>query len=981
MNLVRRAVCALLILFGVFAAGGPAAALEPIVVPPDRGAIDLTRVVERFTSEGDRVQVTTAPGADGVVRRIEVRGHKDGQTNWALFALTNTSDDQIDRVLVAPHYRLVGSGVIWPDLGSRRIVDVTASQGFRPEREPSSDADIFLITLDPGATVTFVAELSSPTLPQLHLWDPDSYKDSVNDLTLYKGIVIGIAGLMALILTIVFVVKGSTMFPASGALAWAVLCWLSIEFGFWHKIFNLGVGEDHVYRAGAEATLAATLIVFLVAYLNLNRWHVRFAHIAGVWLLGLCALVGIALIDAPVAAGIARISLVLVAVLGFGVVVWLALHNFDRAVMLIPTWFLLLAWVAAAGFTVSGVLQNDMVAPALVGGLVLIVLLIGFTVMQHAFAGAGLAHGLGSDLERRALAVTGSGDLVWDWDVSADKIHVTQEFEHLLGLKKGDLHGSAATWLDVLHPADRDRFRAALDMIVTERRGKISEQFRFRAQDGHYHWMLLRVRPVIAAHGEVTRCVGTLIDITDSKASEERLLHNAVHDNLTGLPNRRLFLDRVESALSFAAADERVRPTILVINLDGFKKINESVGLTVGDTLLLTLVRRLGRHLRAQDVLARLGGDQFGILLLSEREGPRISAFAETVRKTISSPISFSGRDIVITGSIGLAMSEPRTPITCEDLVRNAEVAMFHAKRLGGDHIEVFKPTMRTAKTDRLLVEGELRRALEREELRVLYQPVVRLEDRHIVGFEAVLRWDHPRYSRRPAAEFLAIAEETGLIVDFSLFALDRASRQLSLWQRKVPVEPPLFVTVGLPGKQFERQDLVQDVKTVLSRTVLARGSLKLELSESLVIQNPERASYILEKLRDLGVGLALDDFGTGHASLAYLERFAFDVVKMDRSFLRQQSKMHRVAILRSMIQLGRELGLDVIAEGAETDSDAVELYHLGCQFAQGTAFGDPMTAEAAEKLLGIAPEASSPMSSVRRAMMNVARPQASSSS
>src|SRR5690606_18666525 len=244
-------------------------------------------------------------------------------------------------------------------------------------------------------------------------------------------------------------------------------------------------------------------ILFLVAYLNLNRWHVRFVHIAGIWFAGMLAVLGLALFDAEVAAGIARISLVLVAVFGFGVVIWLALHGVDRAVMLIPTWFLLVVWVAAVCMAISGVISNDLIAPALLGGLVTIVLLVGFTVMQHAFAGAGLAHGLGSDLERRALAVTGSGDMVWDWDVTADRVHVTPEFEHILGLKKGDLHGPAAGWLDVLHPADRDRFRAALDMILTERRGKISEQFRFRAQDGHYYWMLLRIRPVVAAHGEV----------------------------------------------------------------------------------------------------------------------------------------------------------------------------------------------------------------------------------------------------------------------------------------------------------------------------------------------------------------------------------------------------------------------------------------------------------------------------------------------
>lgn len=974
LRFVRAAIQTLLILLAVVLGSGAARALDPVVVPLDASAIDLTRVADRFLGESDRIQVTTAPGADGIVRRIEVRARSGAQPNWAVFALTNTSDEQIDRLIVAPHYRLVGSGVVWPDLGSRRIVEITASQGVRPERQEATNADVFLLTLDPGATVTYAAELASPNLPQLYLWSPDAYTDSVNDLTLFKGIVLGISALLALILTIVFVVKGSAMFPAAAALAWAVLAWLSLDFGFWHRVFAVSAPADHVYRAGAEAVLAATVLVFLVAYLNLNRWHVRFTHVAAVWLIGLAALVGIAVVDAPVAAGIARISLVLVAVLGFGVVVWLALHGFDRAVMLLPTWFLMVMWTGAAGLAVSGMLSNDLVAPALVGGLVLIVLLIGFTVMQHAFAGAGLAHGLESDLERRALAVTGSGDIVFDWDVAGDRVHVSPEFEHLLGLKRGDLHGPAASWLDVLHPADRDRFRAALDAIVSERRGRLSEQFRFRTQDGHFHWTLLRIRPVVAAHGEVTRCVGTLIDITDSKAAEERLLQNAIHDNLTGLPNRELFLDRLSMALSFAGTDSAIRPTVLVVDLDGYKRVNETVGMTVGDTILLTIVRRMMRLLKPQDTLARWAGDRFTILLLSEVDPERITAFANALRKAIGAPITFAGKDIVLTASVGLALAEPRTPASRDDCVRNAEVALLHAKRIGGDHIEVYKPTMRTSKTDRLLAEGELRRALERDELRVVYRPVVRLEDRCIAGFEALLRWDHIRYGKRPPSEFIAIAEETGLIVDFGLFVLDRASRQLAQWQRRMPLDPPLFVTIGLSERQFARQDLIQDIKTVMARTVVARGSLKLELSESTVMQSPEYASSMLGRLRDLGVGLTLDRFGVGtHSSLVHLERLAFDMVKIDRSLGRLQNKTARPAILRSMIQLGRDLGFSVIAEGAETDSDAIELYHLGCHYAQGFAFGDPMTAEAADKVLGISSEAS-PMLSARRAVMGAFR-------
>ena len=595
-----------------------AAAVEAVNIRLDASAIDLTDALELQQTDGDRIQVSTAPGADGIVRRIEVRSREAG-TNWAVFALANNGDEQIDRLIVAPHYRMVGSGLIWPDLGLSRIVSITPSSGDPPERIDNPTADVFRVTLDPGTVITFVAELRAPNLPQLYLWEPDAFKDKVNSLTLYQGIVIGIAGLLALFLTILFVVKGSVMFPAAAALGWAVLIYIGVDFGFWGKVFDMSSGTERIWRASGEAILAATLLVFLFAYLNLNRWHVRYAHITVGWLAFLGALVAVALFSPPVASGIARMSLFFIAVLGFALVVYLSTHGFDRAVMLIPTWFLLVAWVFGAALTITGFVTNDIIGPALLGGLVLIVMLIGFTVMQHAFAG-GMAQGIVSDVERRALALTGAGDMIWDWDVAADRVFSSPEAEAMLGLKSGSLDGAAATWLEVLHPLDRDRFRATLDGIIEQRRGRVAQDFRMRTADGHYLWFTLRARPVVGSDGEVIRLVGTLTDVTEFKTAEERLLHDAVHDNLTGLPNRELFLDRLESVLSFAAAESTIRPTVMVIDIDRFKQVNDSVGMALADSILLTLARRLGRLIKPQDTLARLSGDQFGLIVLSERE-------------------------------------------------------------------------------------------------------------------------------------------------------------------------------------------------------------------------------------------------------------------------------------------------------------------------------------------------------------------------
>lgn len=936
----------------------PASAIEASRVPLDTPAIDLTKAIESYSSQGDRLLVSTAPGADGIVRRIEVRAKDAGtRPNWIVFALTNDTDEQIERLIVAPHFRLVGSGVIWPDLGATRISAITASQGFAPDREESPDADVFRLTLDPGTTITYVAELRTPDLPQLYLWEPEAYKDKVTSLTLYKGIVIGIAGLLALFLTIVFVVKGAVIFPAAAALAWAVLAYVCIDFGFWAKIFGTEGQSDRVWRAGAEVVLSATLLVFLFAYLNLSRWHVRASRVAAAWLIFLVALIAFAVYDAPVAAGVARISLATIAGVGFVLVLYLSTHGYDRAVMLIPTWFLLLAWVVCAAFTVTGTLTNDLVSPALIGGLVLIVMLIGFTVMQNAFASGGIASGTITDSTRKALALTGCGDIVFDWDVPADQIYVSPEVEQQLGLGRGSLEGPAAAWLDVLHPFERDRFRACLDTMIEQRRGRIHQDFRLRSADGHYYWYLLKARPVAGPDGEVIRIVGTLADVTETRIAQERLLHDAVRDNLTGLPNRELFLDRLDSILAMAQTNSRVKPAVICIDIDKFKQINDTIGIQAGDSILLTLSRRLSRLLKPQDTVARVAGDQFAVIIQSEQEPEQVIALANVIRRALSTPVTFSEREVPLTASIGLALFDPQLHPRREDMLRDAEIAMRHAKRSGGNKIEIFRPAIRTLRSDRAALESDLGKALDRGEIKIFFQPVVRLEDRTVAGFESLLRWDNPRLGRLNPAEFVPLAEETGMIVDLGIFALERTARELAAWQRALNVDPPIFATVNLSSRQLLRHDLLHDMKAVLTRCEVARGSLKLELTESLVMENPEYAALILTRIRELGAGLSLSSFGTGYASyssLSYLQRFPFDTIKIDRSFV-HGGPGAKPMLLRSMVAMAHDLGMEVVAEGAESESDAIELYQSGCEYAQGYAFGQPISALDARKLVGAA--------------------------
>lgn len=925
-------------------------AIEPIKIARDDVALDLSGAVEIYRNQGENFQVSTAPGPDGIVRRIEVEANDKRSTgDWAVFALANTTDEQLDRLIVAPHFRLVNSGIFWPDLGSTRIAAITPSEGFALDRQASPDADVFRVTLNPGTVVTFIAELASPKLPQVYLWAPESYKDTVNSYTLYRGIVIGIAGLLALFLTILFVVKGTSMFPATAALAWAVLAYICIDFGFLNKVIEISPGSEQMWRAGTEVGLAATFVVFLFTYLNLNRWHGHFSYGALAWVAGLALIAGVAIIDPAVAAGIARLSFAATALIGLGLIVYLGIRGYDRAIMLIPSWVMVLLWLAGSWMAITGVLDNDIAQPALGGGLILIILLIGFTVIQHAFAGGALYQGLFSDLERQAMALVGSGDTVWDWDVLRDRVVTKPDVSTLLGLAPNSLGGAARNWLPVLHPDDRDTFRTTLDVVLEHRRGKVGQELRLRSADGHYHWFALRARPVIGSDGQVIRCVGTMIDITEHKKSEERLLHDAVHDNLTGLPNRELLMNRLEAIISIARTEEKVRPTIFVIDIDRFKQVNDGLGISAGDTILLTVARRLHRLLKPKDSLSRFAGDQFALMLLSEQEPGRIAAVADAIKHAINAPITFAKREIVLTASVGL-ISWTSEQTSAEDMVKDAELAMQQAKRFGGDRIEPFRPAFRTVGSDRLQFESDLRRAVERKEFALAYQPIVRLEDNSIAGFEALLRWDHPRRGMIPPADFIPVAESCGLIVPLGLFAMQKAAEDLAGWQKQIG-DAPLSVSVNLSSRHLIRRDLVSDVRSVIARANLKPRCFRLELTESLVMDNPEQAVHVLNKLKHLGVGLSLDDFGTGYSSLSYLTRFPFDTIKIDKSFV-DDSTPKRSVLLRSMVNMAHELGLSVVAEGISDQSDALELRQMGCEYVQSFMFGPPVAGDMVLRML-----------------------------
>jgi diguanylate cyclase (GGDEF)-like protein len=399
-----------------------------------------------------------------------------------------------------------------------------------------------------------------------------------------------------------------------------------------------------------------------------------------------------------------------------------------------------------------------------------------------------------------------------------------------------------------------------------------------------------------------------------------------------------------------------VRPALLFIDIDKFKTVNTAFGLIVGDSLLLTIARRLGRNLGPQDTLGRVGGDQFALLLLSQTDPRELAMLAEQVRRSLRAPVNIAGQEIVLTASIGIALYDGPDEDPAE-LLREAEIAMYRAKRAGPDRIEIFSAEMRSDKAGRVALENDLRRAVEKNQLTLVYQPIFYLPTESLAGFEALLRWEHPARGTVSPAEFMPIAEESDLILKLGASVLGRAVREAARWQKEMPrPDAPLFVSVNVTSRQLFRPELVSEVRHVLGRAVVPRASLRLEITESLVMENPEKATAVLRQLAEAGAGLALDDFGTGFSSLSYLNQFTFESVKVDRSFLQAgEENGGGSVILRSVVALSHELGKNVVVEGVETEDDVSFLRTIGCEYGQGLYYGEPMSEREAIQLVKVA--------------------------
>ncbi|MFN4280053.1 EAL domain-containing protein [Thermosynechococcus sp.] len=553
--------------------------------------------------------------------------------------------------------------------------------------------------------------------------------------------------------------------------------------------------------------------------------------------------------------------------------------------------------------------------------------------------------------ERYALAAEGANDGLWDWHISDRSMYYSPRWELLIGETPGTLQPTIEEWWRRVHPDDLERLRQSMKEHLLGTRPHFECEFRIKHADGSYRWMRSRGKALRNSKGKSYRMAGSMTDVTEYHRIQEQILHDALHDALTGLPNRVLLMDHLHQALGCWARCSNSLFAVLFLDVDRFKVINDSLGHLAGDQLLIGIAQRLLKCTRAGDTVARLGGDEFAILLEELKNPAQAIEVAERLLVALSRPFLLEGHEVFTSASIGIAFPSEESK-TAEDLLRDADTAMYRAKSLGKARYEVFSMTMRAQSVALMQIETELRRAAERNEFLVYYQPIVDLATLKIVGFETLLRWQHPERGVISPAEFMTVAEETGLILPISWWVMAQACQQMQRWAKAFPCSRGLSLSVNLSGRHFQQADLLLNLRRILSETAFPAERLRLEVTEGILIDNKEVAIATLEAIRAMGIGLSMDDFGTGYSSLSYLHRFPIDTLKIDRTFISAlNSEESSATIVHTILMLAHSLRLKVVAEGIETREQYRVLQALGCNYGQGYFFARPLSAQQVEQL------------------------------
>ena len=941
-------LCALIVLF---APGGASAADGMIPVDDQANGLDLASLRNPIVSQRTDISVQGPQEKSPVTLTASGPGPS---YYWSLYSFQNSTNHPLSVVMTFKPTKSQAMNAIGAVLTRDNVKLVLSMQGAmqiaRFQIAANDSANVAVESLEPDLKATLWQAKAFDAAADL--WQrpgaalPTSANGGTSEASILAYFLGLVEGMMFLVFTGLLALWGFRPHRATLA-GWlfvaASMLFIESHGGYLASHLSLASASNMSWKVATESLMAGSLAICVLAFLGVSP----LGSVLGIAMLiaaGLaCANVIYGVVEPALASLIAKAGFAALTVVGLAATA----RARKRAKMIVDPhllfWFGILAWefLAAAVFLqwnslmMFAVLQATLVAVLVVLALMLtrFVLVVGLAARPFI-----------TDANLRSLALSGGRHVMWDFQPDQQSLTVGKELAAHLNLvsTRWDTEGQEK-FRELIHPLDL----AAYDKLVEGREfhpgARLELELRLRDADGAYHWHALKALAVPGPGNGVDRCIGTVTDISKLKEAEERLSSDALQDAVTGLPNKALFVDRLERNISMQGASPF---RVLVVDLDRFKILNDGLGQDLGDKLLKITADRLSTLVEPEETVARLAGSQFALQCMATVARGDFSDFLKTLEAAVAAPIKLGVQHVVLGASVGVSASSAGN-FKASELLDQANVAMLEARADGGGRASIYHGEMKDDRAKLLSLESDLRRAIAQNEIEIHYQPIVYLATLDVAGFEALARWRHPQLGLLTPVEFMDVAETAGMMPEIGHYILAGAGRQLGIWQRVHMRGRAFFVSVNVSATQLMAADLPRQVKQVLERESLEAGSLKLEITETVIMRQPERAANILRQLQAMGVGLACDDFGTGFSSLASLRDFPFDTLKIDRSFIAPDNFTDRNGkIITSITALARSLNMAVVAEGIETQEQIDNLAALGCGLGQGYLIGVPETAD-----------------------------------
>ncbi len=919
------------------------AAPGALVVDDKSDALDLATALNPIVAQRPEISVQ-GPGetAPAVLKAV---GPGPGYY-WSLFSFQNSTDRDLTFVLAIEPQRFENSGLfIVKPAGSGALNAVLTKDGTQIRLVNFDGVRLAQFHVPAKETVNLAVESVSPEI-NAKLWQPGSFQAAKSGAAYFKGLVEGFVVLIIIGILAAYGFRPNRVALAAWLFALACLLFIECDIGFLSGTVLTSIGAASFAQAASLSLMAATLAICILAFLYLVPTRsVLAAALAGAAALAMANIV-YGFVEPQRAGTIARLGFAALAITGFSATLWTRRNGQNAVDRELLFWSAILCWVVGAGIVAENLSSAATLSFELGAALAAVLICLALAVMRHIFEHGVASRPFITDANLRSLALSSGRHAMWDWQPATGQLHVGNELLKALDYSASEWgEGVRTRFHDLLHPADFEPYQKLAERTRFKPGERLQMELRLRDGSGAYRWFDLQAAAVPGPGNSVERCLGTLTDISNFKKAEARTASDALQDAVTSLPNKALFLDRLERSLS---KNNALPFRVVIIDLDRFKILNEGLGQETGDRILKITAERLSDFVEGDETVARITGGQFAIQCFETIERGDFLKTLNDLEEILAEPIKHGFQHVVLTASIGLSDSS-KNDFRAQELIDQANVAMLDVRADGGAGSSTFHAEMKDDRAQLLSLESDLRRALENSEIEIFYQPIVYLHSLEVLGFEALARWRHPDLGLLSPAEFLDVAETAGMMREIGNFMLAGAARQLGIWQRVHARGRPFFVSVNVSASQLANADLPMQVKLVLDRENLVPGSLKIEVTETAIMRQPERTAKILQQLQAMGVGLACDDFGTGFSSLSSLRDFPFDTLKIDRSFLAPEGPDQRNAkIIASITALASSLGMAVVAEGIETQAQIDRLAELGCGLGQGYLIGMPEPADQA---------------------------------